>query len=189
MSTEIKQFSGAGLPYSQPPKPKVSFFANLREPRASDDPLFRDVIGKLASFVLGGLRQDKANVSAPTAGCPRAARPTVSAPPIPKDPERVAFENMAADFEKRTRLKVNVEDSDDLLRNPAVNEVIRDRAAVLIAGMNDKPVRPPANEAERAADRYLALKTAEAMAPENAARDAVDRMSDDFARKFGLRVR
>ena len=188
MSTEIKQFSGAGLPYSQPPKPKVSFFANLREPRASDDPRLQDVIGKLTSFVLG-LRQDKANVSSPTAGCPRAARPTVSAPPIPKDPERVAFENMAADFEKRTRLKVNVEDSDDLLRDPAVNEVLRDRAAVLIAGMNDKPMRPPANDAERAADRYLALKTAEAMAPENAARDAVDRMSDDFARKFGLRVR
>jgi len=186
MSTEIKQFSGAGLPYSQPPKPKVSFFANLREPRASDDPRLQDVIGKLTSFVLG-LRQDKANVSSPTAGCPRAARPTVSAPPIPKDPERVAFENMAADFEKRTRLKVNVEDSDDLLRDPAVNEVLRDRAAVLIAGMNDKPMRPPANDAERAADQYLAHQVAKVMGPENRAKEEFEAVSARMAEKFGVR--
>lgn len=95
---------------------------------------------------------------------------------------------MAHDFEQKTGLKVNIED-DDLLRDSQVNQVLRDRAGVLIAGMNDKPMRPPANDAERAADQYLAHQVAKAMGPENKAREDVDRMSDDFARKFGIRVR
>lgn len=71
MSEKISYFSGAGLPCPQPQKQKVSFFTNLRGPRDSEDPLFRDVIGKLANFVLGHQQEPhKANVSAPTAGCP-----------------------------------------------------------------------------------------------------------------------
>ena len=188
MSAEkISYFSGAGLPCPQPEKKRVSFFTNLRGPRDSEDPLFRDVIGKLARFVLGRQPEPhKANVSAPTAGCPHVARPITSAPPIPKDPERVAFENMAHDFEQKTGLKVNIED-DDLLRDPGVNQVLRTRAAVLIAGMNDKPMRPPANDAERAADQYLAHQVAKAMGPENRAKEEFEAVSARIAEKFGVR--
>jgi len=192
MSEKHSNFSGAGLPCPQPQKKRPSFFTNLREPRDSDDPLFRDVIGRLANFVRG--RQSapgKANVSAAAAGCTRAAQPSASTPPapLPKDPDQVAFENMAQVFERRTGLKVNLEDDDALLSDPGVNQVLRDRAAELVQGMSGGSMRPPANDAERAADGYLALQAARATAQENKARDDVERMAADFERRFGLRVR
>ncbi|MGI5998751.1 MAG: hypothetical protein ACOX89_08830 [Lutispora sp.] len=191
MSEKLTNFSGAGLPCPQPEKKRVSFFNNLREPRDSDDPLFRDVIGRLANFVRNRpSAPGKVNVSAAAAGCTHAARPSASPPPapLPKDPERVAFENMAADFEQRTRLKVNLEDDDALLRDPGVNRVLQDRAVALVQGMSGAPMQPPANEAERAADEYLALQAAKATAQENKAREAFEKQAADFEQRFGIRV-
>jgi predicted phage-related endonuclease len=100
----------------------------------------------------------------------------------------VAFENMAADFEQRTRLKVNLEDDDALLRDPGVNRVLQDRAVALVQGMSGAPMQPPANEAERAADEYLALQVAKATAQENKAREAFEKQAADFEQRFGIRV-
>jgi hypothetical protein len=99
----------------------------------------------------------------------------------------VAFENMAADFEQRTRLKVNLEDDDALLRDPAGTGFSRIEPSPWCRGWR----RPHAAARERGRTgrrRVLALQVAKATAQENKAREAFEKQAADFEQRFGIRV-